>query len=71
MTMKISQNWWNYIENKSCSTTWEDPKTVLEPYSDPKKKRIKAQKVRKKELSQNQKSVLKKTMNMNFVQLYV
>ena len=24
------------IENKSCSTTWEDPKTVFEPYPDPK-----------------------------------
>ena len=25
------------IEYKSCSTTWGDPKTVFEPYSDPKK----------------------------------
>ena len=22
------------IENESCSTTWVDPKTVIEPYSD-------------------------------------
>ena len=24
------------IENESCSTRWVDPKTVVEPYSDPK-----------------------------------
>ena len=23
-------------ENESCSITWVDPKTVVEPYSDPK-----------------------------------
>ena len=23
-------------ENESCSTTWEDPKTVVEPYPNPK-----------------------------------
>ena len=29
--IKIDRN----IQNKSCSTTWVDPKTVVEPYSSP------------------------------------
>ena len=24
------------IENRSCSTTWRDPKTIFEPYPEPK-----------------------------------
>ena len=24
------------MENKSCFTTWVDPKSIFEPYSDPK-----------------------------------
>ena len=48
------------IENKSCSTTWVDPKTVFEPYPDPKKT-FGAQKCKKMtpKLSQNQKLELK------------
>ena len=33
-------NWaraWAELGNKSSSTTWEDPKTIFEPYPDPKR----------------------------------
>ena len=30
---KIEEN----IENKNCSITWVDPKTVVQPYPNPKK----------------------------------
>ena len=34
------------IENESCSTIWVDPKTVIEPYSDPKNSPLGPQKVK-------------------------
>ena len=34
------------IENESCSTTWEDPKTVFGPYNNPKKSPLGPQKVK-------------------------
>ena len=34
------------IENKSCSTTWVDPKTVLELYPDPKNSSLGPKKVK-------------------------
>ena len=34
------------IENKGCSTTWVDPKTVFEPYSDSKNRPLELQKVK-------------------------
>ena len=39
MNLKLSQNQVTIeenIDNKSCSTTWVGPKTVFEPYPDPK-----------------------------------
>ena len=49
------------IENESCSTTWVDHKTVVEPY--PKKSKMTPK------LSQNQKSELKETQKMKVFQL--
>ena len=40
--MTIEEN----IENKSCSTTWVDSKTVFEPYSDSKNRPLEPQKVK-------------------------
>ena len=34
------------IENKSCSSTWVDPKTFFEPYPDPKNSPLGLQKVK-------------------------
>ena len=34
------------LENKSCSTTWVDPITVFEPYTDPKNSPFGPQKVK-------------------------
>ena len=34
------------IENKSCSTTWADPKTVLELFFNPKNSLLGPQKVK-------------------------
>ena len=34
------------IENENCSTTWVDPKTVFEPYPNPKNSPIWPQKVK-------------------------
>ena len=34
------------MENKICSTTWVDPKTVFEPYPDPKNSPLGPQKVK-------------------------
>ena len=34
------------IENKSCSTIWVDPKTVVEPYPNPKNSPLGTQKVK-------------------------
>ena len=33
-------------ENKSCSTTWVDPKTVFEPFHNPKNSSLGPQKVK-------------------------
>ena len=41
------------VENKSCSTTWLDPKTFLEPYSDPKISPSGPQKVKKNRIKEN------------------
>ena len=41
--MKIDDN----IENESCSTTWVDPKTVFEPFPNPKKSPLGPKKVKK------------------------
>ena len=35
------------IENGSCSTTWVDPKTVFDPFPDPKNSPTGPQKVKK------------------------
>ena len=50
---KLAKN----IENESCSTTWVDPKTVVEPYPNPKNSPLGPQKVKLiQKLSQNQMS---------------
>ena len=47
------------LENKSCSTTWVDPKTVFESLPDPKKSPLQPQKVKiTPKLSQIQNSEL-------------
>ena len=43
LNVKIEGN----IENESCSTTWVDPKTIVEPYPNPKKQPIRAPKRQK------------------------
>ena len=35
-----------YIENENCSTTWVDPKTVFEPFPNPKNSPLGPQKVK-------------------------
>ena len=49
MTQKLSQNQKLELKelkkNKSCSTTWIDPKTVFEPYPNPKNSPVGPQKV--------------------------
>ena len=42
------------IENKSCSTTWVDPKIVFESYPDPKNSLIWLQKLKKNNLQLSQ-----------------
>ena len=50
------------IENKSCSTTWEDPKTVFELYPEPKNSPLRLQKFKMTpKFSQIQKSELKES----------
>ena len=50
MTLKLSQKSNVRIErdkeNKSCSTTWVDPKTLVEPYLNPKVSPLGPQKVK-------------------------
>ena len=54
----IEQN----VENRSFSTTWVDPKTVFEPYPDPKNSPLGPPKVKMTpKLSQNQVTELKET----------
>ena len=59
------------IENGSCSTTWEDPKIVVEPFTIPKYSPLgpKVSKITPK-WSQNQISELKETKKMKVVQLH-
>ena len=53
------------IENENCSTTWIDPKSVFEPYPDPKNSPLLPPKSQKwPNLSQNQKLELKKTYKL-------
>ena len=50
------------IENEHYVTTWVKPRTVFEPYSDPKNSPLVLQKVKKNpKVSQNQKSEFKET----------
>ena len=59
------------IEYKSCSTTWVDPKTVLNPTPTPKIAHLGLQKVKKTpKLSQNQKANLKELQKIKIVQLH-
>ena len=47
-------------KNKSCSAIWVDPKTVIEPYINPKKRPIGAQKAKTTpKFGKNKKSELK------------
>ena len=34
------------IENESCSTTWEDPNTIFQPFPNPKNSPLRPQKVK-------------------------
>ena len=48
------------IRNKSCSTTWVDPKTVFEPYPNHKNSPLGPKKLKMiPKLNQNQESELK------------
>ena len=50
------------IENESCSTTWGDPKSVYEPYANPKNSPLGPQKLKMTpKLSQNQMSEFEET----------
>ena len=55
------------IENKSCSTTWVDPKVVFEPNYDPKNSPLSKNDPKTKS---NQKSELKKTYKIKVLQLH-
>ena len=50
MTQKLSQNKMSELkknkEDERCSTTYVDPKTVVEPYSNPKNSPLGPQKVK-------------------------
>ena len=48
------------VEDKSCSTTWVDLKTIVVPYANPKIRAPKSQKIIHK-LRQNKMSELKET----------
>ena len=69
MTPKLSQNEMSELkENENWSTTWVDPKTVVEPYPNPKNSPLGPQKVKNTpKLSQNQMSELKETKKMKVV----
>ena len=56
------------IENESCSTTWVYPRTVFEPFPNPKNSPVESQKIINE--SQNQMSELKETLKMKVVQLH-
>ena len=46
-----------FVKNKSCLTTWVDPKTVIEPYPDPKNSLLGLQKYKRDpKIKSNQKS---------------
>ena len=56
------------IENESCSTTWVNQKTVVEPYSDPKSSTLGPQE--DKSDRKEQMSELKETNKMKVVQIH-
>ena len=54
-------------ETKKMKVVQVDPKTVVEPYPNPKKYPIRAEKVKTPKLSKNQMSELTKTYKMKVV----
>ena len=59
------------IENKSCSTTGVDPKTVVKPYSDPQTSQLGPHKTKTTpKLSQIQMSEFRESLKMKVIQLH-